>query len=114
MEFIWWLHPRWVLATLQTVTRDHGGLERITLIMTSWQGLSANHYIMLAVEETVRYGWSELDRLLVQLCESHSIRLEIGHNLIRDPDGSKERSRMKVLLPEVMTKCTVDLFAYKL
>lgn len=77
--------------------------------MLSWRGLSDREDIRHAVGETACQAWLELDRLLVQLCESHPIRLEVRHNLHVDADGSKERSRMKILLPEVMTRGMVDL-----
>ena len=57
--------------------------------------------------------WLELDCLLAQLHESHSIRLKVLYNVPFDTDGSRERRRMEVLLPEVMTRGIVDLVGWK-
>ena len=54
--------------------------------------------------ETAYQGWSELDRLLVQRCESHSICLKVLYIPHIDIDGRKKRSRMKTLLPEMGTR----------
>ena len=99
------LQPGWVFRTLRTVTQNHRELEWITLsVLSSW-GLSNRNDVRGAVEETTYLAWLELDRLLAQLHESHSIRLKV----LYDVDESRERRRMKVLLPEVMTRGIVDL-----
>ena len=59
--------------------------------------------------ETAYQGWLELDRLLVQLCESHSIRLKVLYIPRINIDGRKKGSRMKTLLPEVGTRGLADL-----
>lgn len=109
VEFTWWLHPRWVLATLRTVTRDHRALEQITLVVHSGLGLGDHQDVRLAVGETAYQEWLELDRLLAELCELHSFRLTVMYNLRRCPDGSKEKRRMTILLPEVMKRGMADL-----
>ena len=99
------LQPGWVIRTLRTVTQNHRELEWITLsVLSSW-GLSNRNDVRGAVEETTYLAWLELDRLLAQLHESHSIRLKV----LYDVDESRERRRMKVLLPEVMTRGIADL-----
>ena len=105
VTFICLLHPGWVLRTLRTVTQNHRELEWITLSVLSGRGLSKCDNVKDAVGETACLEWLELDRLLAQLHESHSIRLKVLH----DVDGSRERRRMTVLLPEVMTRGVVDL-----
>ena len=99
------LQPGWVFRTLRTVTQNHRELEWITLSVFSSWGLSNRNDVRGAVEETTYLAWLELDRLLAQLHESHSIRLKV----LYDVDESRERRRMKVLLPEVMTRGIVDL-----
>jgi hypothetical protein len=54
--------------------------------------------IRVLLGETVYQEWLELDRLLVQLCELHSIRLEVVD------ETYEMRTRMKVLLPQVMAR----------
>ena len=105
MALVCLLQPGWVFRTLRTVTQNHRELEWITLsVLSSW-GLSNRNDVRGAVEETTYLAWLELDRLLAQLHESHSIRLKV----LYDVDESRERRRMKVLLPEVMTRGIVDL-----
>ena len=99
------LRPGWVLRTLRTVTQNHRELEWITLSVLSNWGFSQRNDVRGAVGETTYLEWLELDRLLAQLHESHSIRLKV----LYDVEESRERRRMKVLLPEVMTRGIVDL-----
>ena len=56
------------------------------------------------IGETAYQEWLELDRLLVQLSESHSICLEILYNSRVEKDEERERNRMNILLPEVMKR----------
>ena len=78
-------------------------------MIVSLRGLNDFEDGQLEFGESIYREWLKLDRLLAQLCELHSIRLKVQHNLRIDPDGSKERSRMGILLPEVMTGGIVDL-----
>ena len=109
VAFMCLLRPGWILATLETVTRDHRELKRIALAVFSSRGFHDSEGDEHAVGGGVYQKWLELDRLLVQLRESHSIRLEVTHDKAIDTNGRKERSRMKVLLPEVMAREMVDL-----
>ena len=111
VEFTLWLRPRLLSATLRTVTRDHKELERITLTVVSSRGLHNCEEIRRGRTdgETVFREWLELDRLLAQLNESHSVRLTVMYNTHVDSDGSGERSRMGFLLPEATARRMVDL-----
>ena len=110
VEFAFWLHPRLLLTTLRTVACDHRELEQITLTMLSLRGLNDPEDITHEVADTTYQEWLELDYILAQLNESHSIRLKVvRYNFRIDPDGSRERRRMNVLLPEAMTRGMVDL-----
>jgi hypothetical protein len=109
VTFTCWLFPAWILATLRTITRDHTELRRITLALRCSGGLDNPEDFKLADGGTVYPEWLELDRLLAQLSESHSIRVKVVYNLHTDENGSKERGRMKILLPEVMKRGVVDL-----
>ena len=91
----------WILATLRTVTQNHKELESIKLTVSDSLGLNDLEGVRRVGGETACQEWLELDRLLVQLCESHSIRLEVLYNPRRDMFGRRKRSRMKTLLPEV-------------
>ena len=100
MTFGLWRYPRWLLTTLSTVTRDHRELRQITLAMISFIAIGDPRCVSIRVllGETVYQEWLELDRLLVQLCELHSIRLEVVD------ETYEMRTRMKVLLPQVMAR----------
>ena len=86
-----------ITMALQTVQSKH--LQQITIRLC---GNFAN-----PVEETVRRGWQDLDRLLVQLWASHSIRPNITHGT-RKGQGDWEVSAPR-LLPELTRKGLVDL-----
>ena len=105
-----WSHPGWIIETLQTVTSNHKELKWVTLQAVSRRGLNEGcEGVKDAIGETSYRGWLELDQVLAQLCESHSVQLRVAYNLHVDMDGSKERDRMEVLLPEVMARGLVDL-----
>ena len=51
----------------------------------------------------------ELDNLLAKLTEPHSIRLNARYDVPTDTNESRKKRRLKVLLPEAMTRGMVDL-----
>ena len=53
--------------------------------------------------------WLELDCLLAQLGESHSICVKMMYHICIDMSGGRERGRMGVLLPEVVARGIVEL-----
>ena len=107
VAFKCWLRPTWILAALRTITCDHRELKWITLAVLSPQGLNDHYFVKDVVGED--QGWLELDRLLAQLGESHSIGVKVLYNIRTDTNGGRERSRMGVLLPEVTTRGIVEL-----
>ena len=110
VALIWWLRPGWILETLRTVTRDHKDLEWVTLQAVSGRGLNERcEGVKDAIGEAAYREWLELDQVLAELCESHSVQLRVAYNLHVDMDGSKERDGMEVLLPEVMARGLADL-----
>ena len=92
VAFMCLLRPGWILATLKTVTCDHRKLKRITLAVFSLRGLHDSEGVEHVVGEGVYQQWLELDRLLIQLCESHSIRLErrLDEGLVAGGDGERD------------------------
>ena len=110
LVFKFWFHPRLLLTTLRTVTSDHRKLEQITLAILSSRGLRDREELRHADGGVAYQEWLELDRLVAQLNESHLIRLKVLLNTRRtDPDGSRERSRIKILFPVVTARGIVDL-----
>ena len=108
LSFACWMLPGWILATLRTIARDHRELERITLTILSSQGLNEPEDVKRATGGAYP-EWLEVDRLLAQLSESHSIRVNVVYDIRRDAEGERERGRMEILLPEVVTRGIVDL-----
>ena len=109
LEVMSQLYPPLVLATLQTVARNHQKLQRITLRVVHLEGFDDREGVGRAIGETTYRQWLELDRHLARLRESQSIRLRALCDRGLGSEGSKEESRMKILLPEVMTGGVVDL-----
>jgi hypothetical protein len=109
VEFTFGLRPRLLITTLRTVTRDHRELEQISLAVISARGLYDQSDVRSGVGEVAYQQWLELDRIMTRLNESHPVRLKINCNKPLDPDGSKERNRMEVLLPEAMARGIVDI-----
>ena len=66
-----------------------------------------------AIGEIAYQEWLELDQVLAELCELHSVQLRVAYNLHVDMDGSKERDQMEVLLPGVMARGLVDLVGWR-
>jgi len=103
--------PEWVTIALKTVTPEHRNLLQISI--------SADYYptiVMFDADDTVRGveeqtpgQWLELDRLLTQLWESHTIPPKV---LCRVPSWKEKSARdsMGCLLPEATRGGTVNLF----
>jgi hypothetical protein len=86
-----------ITMALQTVQSEH--LQQITIRLC---GDPVNPF-----EETVRLGWQDLDRLLVQFWTSHSIRPKITYDTREGHDDwGVSASR---LLPELTKRGLVDL-----
>jgi hypothetical protein len=87
--------------TLQTVTPKHQDFQEILIYVPYRLTVSdAGPDIGLAIGEEMFGQWSDLDRLLVQLWESHSIRPKI----VCPPRvrGEQEtRDSVRYLLPEI-------------
>ena len=102
----WKWAPRWVAATLRTITHNHRNLQQISL-ETHWDaGGSAN--LMGAMGETAHQGWLELDGVLVQLWESHSIRSELVY-IVLGEEGREAKRWIESLLLKSTTRGIVDL-----
>ena len=107
------MHPRWVAATLQTITHSHRNLQQILLkAQVLW-----NHFgqsVDLTRDEiggTLYRGWLKLDEVLSQLLESHSIYSEVVCILPRDADESQAGYKLGNLLPKATMGGMIDLIA---
>jgi hypothetical protein len=88
---------------LQTVTPNHRHLQQISLYAprTLHEDPARNGY---GVGEYRYMQWLELDCLLVQLLESHSIHLKVSYYASQGREGEVARSLMSSLLPEVTSR----------
>ena len=66
-----------------------------------------------AIGDPIYREWLELDHLLVQLWESHSIRPKVTYIALSYMHEGRARSCMESLLPEVTTRGIVDLVERK-
>ena len=104
----------WITVALRTITPNHRDLRQITIhahfaLDLTTVALPANVANFNEAKLHIVGQWLELDRLLVQLCESHSIRLRV---LYYAPPTEKKREMneyMGHLLPEVMGRGIVDM-----
>ena len=97
----------WVTMALQTITPEHRGLQQISIFMPRSLAFSdADANIMQSLGEAISRQWLDLDRHLVELWESHSIRPRVGWGL-----GDKQRNMdhcVGCLLPEINKRGIVD------
>lgn len=109
----WECDPRWVATTLRTITPSHRNLQQI-LLEIQWK-----HYVQQVyasnpadledeIGETLYRGWLELDEVLSQLWESHSIHSEVACII----PGEAERiagCQMESLLPKAAKRGIIYL-----
>ena len=105
------LDPGWITSTLKTITRDHRNLQLV--------GIDASDVLFGivtddgdpedALGQDIYGGWLELDLLLAQLRESHSISLEVSYNAHGMMIEDDAKSLLEYVLPEVMGKGRVKL-----
>jgi hypothetical protein len=98
----------WIVTTLQTITPKHRDLRQITIKVST----VASSYIAPGISQTIEEvgcgQWLDLDRLLIQVWESHSIRpkiVSVAELCIGD--------RVQSFLPEVKKRGILDLVEYR-
>ena len=100
----------WITTALQTITPEHREFRLITIHVPYGLVLfKVGDDIRQAVGETIHQGWLDLDRLLVRLWESNSIRPRVEC----DGRGEEEQSLnycIGCLLPEITRRGIIDLF----
>ena len=96
---------------LRTITPKHQNLRQISIhahLIPSFTS-TARTNARQAAEELIFEQWSELDQVLAQLWESHSIRAEVLYYRL-PPDGKQDVNEfMRRLLPEIMGRGAIDL-----
>ena len=95
----------WIIIALETITSKHRDFHEISLHLPCNLG-------NLTVEElNNRMKWPDLDRLLVELSESHAIRTTFVCRKLRTAVGTRGvKDWASFLLPEMMKRAAVDLF----
>ena len=113
-DAIFWpesMDAEWITNALQTVTPDHRDLRQISIHVpshfTPYGGVPDERRV--ARDET--YGeWLELDRLLVQLWESYSLRPRVTYTV---PNEEQRlvcmRDCIGQLLPEITERGIINL-----
>ena len=112
VKFWWGRDPRWAVKALRTVTHDNRNLQ--LSLETTWKsyghrvGSDDLGVLLDDIGGACYQGWLELDSVLAQLWESHSIRPEVTYN-VPTWMGKGTGRRMQILLPEVTARGIVDL-----
>ena len=93
----------WLTTALQTITPKHRDLRQITIGVSYYVSPLRSRVTVKEIMEEYSGQWLDLDRLLVQLWESRSIRLEV---CTIEPDVT---DHINCLLPEVTERGIIDL-----
>jgi hypothetical protein len=105
----------WITMALRTITPNHRHLQQISLYAPRLRSRHTEDpaYDWYGVGESLYEQWLELDRLLVQLLESHSIRLKVSCRASSGKEGEVAVSRMHNLFPEVTNRGIADFVKHE-
>ena len=96
----------WVIAALRTITPEHRDLRQISVHVPGYIALvDASAGLEQAVGKAVYRQWLDLDRLLVQLWESRSIRPKLVPGLPME----NRKQNIACLFPEMTKRGVIDL-----
>ena len=95
----------WITMALRTITDEHQDLRRVSICVPF---VGADTGVGRIVGQVVCRQWLDLDRSLVQLWESHSIRPVVK---CKTPilEGQDMRDCIRRLMPEVTRRGIIDL-----
>ena len=107
------LSHEWIAEILETITPQHSDVQRISIRVPDVFGHSidlgeVDFTIEWDVGEDLHAEWLDLDRLLVQFCESRSIRPTIVYPRVKN-HAKEMREWAGFLLPEVTKRGIADL-----
>lgn len=111
--FTCYLDPWWIYKALRTITHSHKDIQRIS-VDTRWSLHHRNIVLAKvaslepAIGEAIFLRWLELDLLLVQLWESHSVRPSVLYKVPSSRGRRWARSCIETLLPEITARGIVD------
>ena len=112
--FVCKYNPKWIIVMLQSVTRNHGNLQRVSITVPQvlyrpgFRDLEPIN-MLTAVGRTAFWQWLELDKLLAQLQESHSIRPEVLFNVPPSMDREQAMNFTHSMLPRLTMRGLVGL-----
>ena len=96
---------QWVITTLHTITPKHRDLRQITIDLPGSSAvIGASADLGKAIGEEDFGQWLDLDRLLVQLWESHSIRPRVVY-----VEWNNMINGIRYLLPEITRRGIIHL-----
>ena len=96
----------WITTALQTIPPQHRGLRQISIYVAYYLTTFGAEVGQFLGEGTLRQ-WLDLDRLLVQFWESHSIRPRVGSvRLGQNPQ--KMEDCIRCLFPEITKRGIID------
>jgi hypothetical protein len=91
----------WITNTLHTITPGHRDLQKI-LIYAPYR--TDKHIQRISRE--IHTQWKDLDCLLLQLWESHAVRIKVVY--VGSKDGEGQQRLVTVLLPGVTGKKVIE------
>ena len=102
----------WIVAALETIAPKHRDLRRITIFLndSAIASASPNRRVLESIGERVHKQWLDLDRLLLRLWESQSIRTEAVGTSLRDVRDAK--AVFRCLLPEMTERGVIEVSSY--
>jgi hypothetical protein len=92
----------WIAAALRTITPGHRDIQQTSIHIPYY--LITVGVTWRTIEEPIHGQWLGLDRLLVQLWESRSVRTRVIYTEKRDM-----RDLVEHLLPETSERGAIDL-----
>jgi hypothetical protein len=108
----WW-GIQWVIMALQTITPKHQDLRQITIWLSYYLTLCGVGTEARWTVGVAKYRqWLDLDRLLVRLWESHSIRPKVVVPTKRADQTKNMRGGIGSLLPEITKRGIIDFVEY--
>ncbi|KAF9644822.1 hypothetical protein BDM02DRAFT_3190267 [Thelephora ganbajun] len=99
------LRVAWLVLALQSITSEHRYLHQISIHVPEVPDLASHRR---AVSEVTHRQWMDLDRILVQLWESHGIRLKVMYFVTEEKKGI-QRERIGGLLPKITERGVIEL-----
>ena len=109
--------PRWIVATLRTLTSSHQNIQGISVdtpLVLYGLDLDRVHRVNAlgfrsSIGETAYSGWLELDHLLVKLRESHLTRAKVLYSVPLRMSTKGARECMESLFPESLKSGAVEV-----